>query len=309
MAKHPLAPVKIHGTRDEMVMSFLRFVRHREEAEGKMPTALSDDYKAIKTLGRFRGVPLEVWPKPPTIQEKPRELDQTPEDIHALLHHDYGIKDAKNSYERHLIQYLLVFDFGFGPRMCSEAYTLKVGDFDPKRHLLTITESKKSMKRRRLLIEPEWLCCSPSHPSLAQYLKWRAKVDVGGTDAFFLKPNGEPFPSPEAIKQYLEGKVKPYFPWFHCYLGRTWNVNARLVDSGFDYNQVADWTGHASVEMIRSHYDKDARIHAKMYGAKWLERAFRTPKSKRTVIRPKTPLLSGVSPVEIDAPTEIRTRV
>lgn len=84
-------------------------------------------------------------------------------------------------------------------------------------------------------------------------------------------------------------------------------MNARLVEWGFDYARVADWTGHESVEMVRSHYEKDARIHAQLYGKDWLERAFRKP--KRTVKGPKPTSLSGVSPVEYDAPGEIRTRV
>lgn len=304
LASHPLVPVKVHGTRMDLVDSFLQFMHHREIVEGKTGTAIANDFKAVKILAKYRGIPREVWPKPPPILEKANETLPSPEEIHALLHSSYA-PDAKNSYTQHLIQYLLVLDFGFGPRMPSEAHALRIQDFDPDRHLITIREPKKSMRSRRLYVEPEWLCCGTNRPSLVHYLKWREKVDVGGTDAFFLKPNGEPFPTKDALRVFLEGYIRPKFPWYHGYLGRTWTTNARLIEWGFDYARVADWLGHESVEMVRKHYEKDARIHQKLYGDAWLDRAFRKPKSKRTVEAPKMASLSASSPVEYDAPAGI----
>ena len=122
---------------------------------------------------------------------------------------------------------------------------------------------------------PRWLCCGKNRASLAQYLKWRAKVDVGGTDAFFLMPNGEPFKSKHHLKRWLDLRVKPKFPWFHGYLGRLWCANARLIEWGYDYSRVAEWLGHESVDMTRRTYEHEARLHRRNYGGSWMERAFK----------------------------------
>jgi integrase len=228
LAAHPIVPVKLHSTRYDMVESFLRFLYHRENVEHKLGTATKNDFKAVLALAKYRGIPREVFPKRAPIIQQARDTLPQPEEIHALLHTTWT-RDPTHSYEQHLIQYLLVYIFGFGVRAPSEAHALKVSDFDPNRHLIVIREPKKSKRTRRLYIEPEWLCCGKNRPSLNQYLKWRAKVDVGGTDAFFLKPNGEPFHNELAVARFLERRVKRKFPWFHCYLGRTWNANARLI--------------------------------------------------------------------------------
>jgi integrase len=280
MAMHPIAPVRLHGTRYELVDSFLRFAHHREYAEGKGYGALKNDYKAIKALGKFRGVPPELWPKPPVHIKKAKELLPSPEQIRELIFSDHGIPNAKNSYEAHLLQYLLLFNFGFGVRFPSEVFALRVQDFDPKTHTIIITEPKKSGRTRRLFIEPTYLCCGTNTPSLAQFLRWRKRLDanVGGSDKFFLKPDGSEFPSKEALTQWVNGRINPdpanpRFPWYYGYLGRTWNANARLIECGFEYGTVADWLGHESVDMTRENYEKDARIQAKIYGDAWLRRA------------------------------------
>lgn len=107
----------------------------------------------------------------------------------------------------------------------------------------------------------------------------RDKVDVGGTDAFWLQPSGEPFPNKLALKRFLDRRVKPHFPWFQCYLGRRWNANARLIEWKYDYARVADWMGHESVDMVRREYEHDARIHERLLGRDWLMRAFQKPRT------------------------------
>ncbi|MBI2078558.1 MAG: site-specific integrase, partial [Euryarchaeota archaeon] len=245
----------------------------------KLGTALKNDFKAIGYLAKYRGIPREVFPKPPPILEKPKAVLPTPEQIHQLLHGRY-VPDPEHSYEQHLIEALLRFDFGFGPRMPSEAYALKLQFLDIERHLLIIQEPKKSNRQRRLVIKPKWLCCSPTRGSLANYVRhWRPKVDVGGTDAFFLDPNGEPFKSKDALTQWLNGRVKDKFPWYYPYLGRHWCANARLIDSrdergSMDFVKVAEWLGHTSVTTLRRYYEHDAEMHYELYGGNWIERAF-----------------------------------
>jgi integrase len=274
MATHPLVPVKIHGTRFDLVDSFYQHMRHRETVEHKAATAVKNDFKAVASLGDFRGIPREVWPRPPTVPRRARKILPSPEDIHDLLHSDYA-PDPQNNYANHLVRYMLVLDFAFGLRFPNEAFSLRITDFDPAGHTLVIREPKKGGSTRRVLIEPSWLCCGPNRPSLAQFLRWRAKVDVGGTDAFFLMPNGEPFKSKYQLKRWLDTHVKPKFPWFHTYLGRIWCANARLIEWKYDYARVAEWLGHESVDMTRRTYEHEARLHRKKYGEAWLERAFK----------------------------------
>jgi integrase len=281
MARHPIFPVKIHGTRTQLVDSFLRFFRHREVDERRRPGALKNDLKAIRNLGDFLGIPRELWPRAPPMPKKVRSSLPRPEQVNALLHARYA---AKNSYEQLLMRSLLALDFGFGVRFPSEAFALRVQDVDLRQHTLVITEPKKRGSTRRVLIEPAWLCCGRTRASLANYLKARAKIDVGGTDALFLQPTGEPFPNKLALKRWIDRRVKPVaerlgfgqgVDRFHCYLGRTWCANARLIEWGFDYGRVADWLGHDSVDMTRNNYEQEARLHAKLYGDQWLSRAFR----------------------------------
>lgn len=273
METHPVSPVHLHGSRQDLVETFVRFAHYRESVEGKASTALVNDFKAVKLLGAFRGVPKEVWPRPPPIVAKEKAVLPRPEEVAQVLHATYAA-DPRHSYEQHLVRALLAFNLGFGPRFPSEAHSLRVQDFDPERHLIVVTEPKKSGRRRRLYIEPEWLCCGRTRPSLQNYVKhWRPKVDVGGTDAFFLMPTGEPFASKESLNKWLNERVKPLFPWYHGYFGRHWCATARLIEWDFDYERVADWIGD-QVERVRESYDMDARIHRKMYGGAWLERAF-----------------------------------
>lgn len=274
MANHPVQPLKLDGTPRELVESFYEAYRYAVDVEDRGPGALKNDFEAVRSLGAFLGVPRDVWPAQPTNPRKERDLLPTPEEVHALVHADYTPNAAKN-YENQLIKYLLVYDFGIGARLPSEAWVLKVGDFDPATHTIVITEPKKGSPRRRLLIEPEWLCCGVTRPSLAQYAEaWRPKVDVGGTDAFWLKPNGEPFPTPGALGRWLSRRVKKRFPWFYPYLGRTWTANARLIDWDFDYQRVAQWLGHDKADRLRKSYEQDARIHQRLYGEHWIYRAF-----------------------------------
>ncbi|MHB8584823.1 MAG: hypothetical protein ACYDDF_03160 [Thermoplasmatota archaeon] len=83
--------------------------------------------------------------------------------------------------------------------------------------------------------------------------------------------------------KWVNDHVKPKFPWFHPYMGRTWSVNARLIATAtraanrevvFDWVTVAEWHGHNSVERLRHDYQRAVKIAYKMHGDHWLERAF-----------------------------------
>lgn len=272
MQEHEAMPVRMHGSRYEVVNSFYLYVRYRETVEGARHGAVINDHKAIRTLGDFLGIPREVWPTAPTAPKTDERWLPTPEEVYDLLHADYTPR-PNVSYENALVKALLLLDYGIGVRFPSEAHALKLRDFDPDRHLLVITEPKKSGRRRTLLLEPEWLCCSKQHASLANYLKWRDKVDPERKqEAFFLKPDGTPFASKFGMLKFVRGHVVKRFPWFHPYQGRHWCANARLIEWGFDATRVADWLGHEAVDMTRRAYDHNARLYARLYGTDWLAR-------------------------------------
>lgn len=287
MERHPVFPVQMHRGAWAFVNSFWLYVQHREKQEGCGPGALKNDHRAVRCLGQFLGIPGDVWPTAPTQPMTDEREIPAPERIHALLHTDYTAS-PRISYANHLVKGLLVFDFLVGARMPSEAFALRLADFDPARHRLVVTEPKKTGRRRTIhmvsivrgkhgkpgRIEPHWYCCSTRHPSLANYLLWRKKVDPEGKqEAFFLRADGTPFPSKYALAKWLNEMVKPKFPWFHPYLGRHWSCNARLIDSSYDYSAVAKWHGHESVDMTRQEYEHNARMLEAEFGGNWLIRA------------------------------------
>lgn len=278
MERHDKMPVRMHGERDEIVNSFWLYVKYREDVEGVPMSSLVNDHKAIRVLGDFLGIPHNVWPTAPMLPRNEELEIPSPEMVHDLLHADY-LPNVKGNYANALLKYLLVFDFGFGIRFPSEPQAAKLQDVDLKRHILTVTEPKKSGRRRRLLIEPEWLCCGKRHASLANWLTWREKCDPK-TDALFPRPDGQAFESKEAMSRFIWKHVGPRFDWFNPYLGRHWSVNARLVEWDFDYARVADWHGHESVNMTKNHYAHSARLHERLYGDNWLRRAFEKPRPR-----------------------------
>lgn len=287
MERHAHMPVKLHADRYTLVNTFYLYVSYREHVEREGAGALINDHKAIRSLGDFLGIPREVWPTRPTMPATDERWLPSPEQVYELLHADYT-RYASSSYDNALIRALLTFDFCFGPRFPSEAHVLALKDFRPQQHVIVITEPKKSGRRRTLLIEPEWMCCSTRHPSLETYRSvWRAKVDPDARQtAFFLKSDGEPFSTKDAMRKFVNDAVKPLFPWYHGYLGRHWCANARLIEWDFDYPRVADWLGHETVDMTRREYEHNARLYKRLHGVDWLARVSRTGRRDKGQKRP-----------------------
>lgn len=279
MGKHGPMPVMLHGSREELVNSFCLYVTYRESVEKVPASSLVNDHKAVRVLGDFLGIPREVWPTAPTLPWNDEREMPSPEMVSELLHADY-LPSASRNYENALLRYLLAFDFGFGIRFPSEAHALRLADVDLERHVITVTEPKKSGRRRRLLVEPSWLCCSKKRMSLENWLRWRDKLGAS-TDAFFPTATGEAFPSKEAMNRFVWRNVRPRFPWFNPYLGRHWSVNARLIEWEFDYARVAAWHGHESVNMTKNAYEQSARLQEALHGGDWLARAFTKAKRKQ----------------------------
>lgn len=285
MASHPTHPVKLQGRGEDITASFVDFAFHREEEEGKAPTAVVNDYKAFRLLAAFLGLDAKALPKPPTVVAKARPELPSPEEVHALLRHKFFPGDTQRSYENALVQYLCAASVGLGVRATSELHALKLSGFNPERHTLVIEEPKKGSPTRRIYVEPTWLCCGSNVLSLGNWLRWRDKVDPERREeAFFLRPDGRPFPSKEAMSAFLWGAVpRDVFPWWSPNLGRRWCATGRLIMWGWDYYRTAQWLGHSDVEMLRAHYDVESRLHARLHGEDWLYRAFHgKPRRART---------------------------
>jgi hypothetical protein len=111
-------------------------------------------------------------------------------------------------------------------------------------------------------------------------------------EEFFLRPDGQPFSSKESLASWLHDRVKPFFQWFHGYLGRTWCINARLIETGiqrengrweYDWISVANWVGHENLTTLRKYYDQYIDVQRHVHGTGWLHRAFITPDRTRPV--------------------------
>lgn len=277
MENYAPQPVMLHGTRYQFVVSGRLYYKVRKES-GAGPGALLKDLKCLKTMGKFLGISTQVWPVQPPQPHRARGFVPTPDEVHRLLHTHYAPNHKRNPLDA-WIRHVLAFHFGFDLRSPKEVWFLRVTDYEPDRGMLRVTEPKKLHRERDLYVEPTFLASSRRHLSLDGWLQWREKLDARG-DAMFPNPlTGRNFSTPEALKQFLDRRVKPFFPWFHGYGARHWCVYARIIDAGFtdtSYHQVAEWFGHDSADMTRSVYGPSARVYSKspVYGKQWLVRAF-----------------------------------
>jgi integrase len=293
METYPGQPVMLHGSRYQFLMTGRLFYAVRKQgnpAKGVEPAgdgALQKDLKCLKTLGRFLGVPPNVWPVSPPRIRSTGERMPTPEEVRALLHTDWT-PNAKHSIENAWIKTVLAMHFGIGMRSPKEYWFLPADAYEPSAGLLTITEPKKRHRQRTVFVEPTWLAKGTNRPSLDNWLKWRARLNPEGRTMFPNPITGKDFPSPEAFKQFLDRRVKARFPWWHGYIARHWSCYARIIEGGFtdsSYNAVAEWFGHDSVDMTRDTYGPAARAYSKSprYGTDWLSRAFAKPRANRQV--------------------------
>lgn len=278
---YPGQPVMLHGTRYQFLLSGRLFYAVRK-ASGAGPGALKKDLKSLKTLGKFLGLPKEVWPVSPPMTRGIKSFVPTPEEVRELLHTDWT-PNAKRNIENLWIKHVLAMHFGLGCRPPKEFWVMKVDAWDSEAGILTVIEPKKRHRIRRIYVEPTWLAHGTNRPSLDSWMKHRQRLG-NKTDAMFPNPlTGEAFPSPEAFTAFLAGRVKKRFPWWHGYVARHWCSYARLIDGGLtdsNYNEVAEWFGHDSVDMTRDTYGPAARTYAKSprYGTNWLSRGFAKPR-------------------------------
>ena len=305
IANHPRRPVDLHAPPAEFVRQVIDFLAYRRDVEGKAATARVNDIRALRPWAVFNGLDPKLLPVQPHVPRRARERLATPEEVYALLHHPYTPEPDRNP-ENLLVRGMLTYCMS-GWRFPSEAWSAVKDDLDPEWHLLTVHEMKKAGTIRRILVEPTQLCCRPNRMSMANWSKARGRVDRGLSDALFVKPDGTPFPSKEAMRSWLLRRVQPVFPWFQGYTLRRWIANALLVEWDFDYARVAEQLGHESVDMTRRTYEHEARLHARMYGKDWLARALARPRRKTAPQHaPGVPASYCATPsYEVDAPAGI----
>lgn len=266
-------PVNLWGTKDAAVDTFLRYIVHREHIEDKSRAALGGDHKAFRTLCDLVGIDRKKLPVVPAEPASDVREIPSPEDVYDLIHAKYRPGGGANP-ENQLVRYVLAFSFAFAVRTPSEVVAMTVDDLHFDTGEITITEPKKSGRKRRLLVEPEWLLTSPTQMSLKNWLIWRDKIDPD-TDQLFPRMDGTAWACKENLSSWLRNRVLDEFPWWSPNLARYWGINARLIDTGFDAYRVAKWTGHTNVNRIKDHYAPRARALEKAYGDRWVLRAFR----------------------------------
>lgn len=291
MGAYPGQPVMLHGTRYQFVLSGRLFYKVRKDVQKSTSAALSKDLKCLRMLGKFLGVPRDVWPVQPPQEWRQQEKIPTPEEVYATLHTHY-LPDWKGAgaIEDAWVRHVLALHWGVGLRSPKEHWVLPVDAYGPGTGFLDVIEPKKRYRERRLYLEPTWLAKSHARPSLDSWLRWRDKLNPSGSAMFPNPVTGKDFPTPAAFKRHLDQLVKPVFPWFHGYLTRHWCVYARIIDAGFTdtaYNAVAEWFGHRRSDMTRDVYGPAARAYSKSpaYGQDWLARAFCKPRLRQ----PKEP--------------------
>lgn len=286
MATYEDQPVIIDGTRSQLVRSFYLYFDYREDHDDNAgPGALKNDIRAVKLLGSFLGIPDNVWPTQPKVSREQKKIPP-PEAVSEMLHWEWT-PNPRRKYRNGLVRYFLFFSFMLGLRSPSELYQLSVHDINLDRGTIVVTEPKKGNERRTVYVEPERLMDGHKNYSVEKWLHtWRPKCDPE-TDALFPQPDGTAYSSKFALRQGVMRVVDrhPEFSWVHPYLGRHWSVNARLIDWDFDYDRVANWHGHESVDRTRNSYESGARVLKKSYDDNWLMRALRSVNPGRGVFR------------------------
>lgn len=296
MARHPVVPVELHGSRADIISNFSMYVNYREHEEHTEAGALATDHKAIRALGAFLSIPDNVWPGMPKAVSTESRWVPDPEQVNEILQADHG---PRRSYECHLARYMLAYSFGIGVRPPSELHSAKVDDVDLKHGVLIIEETKKAGTRRELVVSPDWLISGRTRLSLKNWIEGPRNLCEPRTNALFPNVDGQPFRTREAMRNFLVRQVRGdprdkavplKFDWYQPYVARHWSVNARLIESArvvqgqtiYDWNAVARWHGHESVKMTMSTYGRAVEVNHRKYGAEWLSRAFGTTRAARS---------------------------
>lgn len=301
MESYEAQPVTFDGTREDLVQSFHLYYMHRKERDADAGAgALENDLKAIKSLGAFLGIPKNVWPSYPNTPPREKPVP-APELVSRMLRTAYT-PNPWRTYDNQLARYFLFFTFLIGMRPPSETYEMSVHDVNLDLGTVTITEPKKGDRRRTVYVEPQRLMTGHKNMSVEKWLDHRRKVDPE-TDQLFPQPSGEPWASERTLRNHVCDLVQDEYPWWHPYMGRTWSVNARLVDWDHDYGRVAQFHGHEKVDRTKNDYEQSARALEKVFDPpgdepSWIQRALQPVPEDHPITESENDLSSWVADFE-----------
>jgi len=236
MESHPI-PVDF---RNPDYSNFIRHMDYREQIEHAGQSALSHEWKTMKTFLKAYGIPITNWTyRPPPIPQAKARIIPSPELAFKMIHHKYN----SDLYENALAQYTLLHTFMIGWRNPSETCIMAVDDVKIEEGILIIHEPKKHQSTR-ILIPDKALFKGQTRKSFKNWIdKWRPRVEYQYSgNTLYLRPDGYPI---DVVKyrMFMVRHVKEVFPEYQPYVTRHWCaiaklINTKLESKNFDIYEV-----------------------------------------------------------------------
>lgn len=267
--------------RNPNYINFIRHMDYREQIEHAGQSALSHEWKTMKTFLKAYGIPLTDWNyRPPSCPQSKARIIPLPDLVYKMIHHKY----SKNEYENALVQYTLMHTFMIGWRNPSETCSMTMDDIKLKEGILVIREPKKHHSTR-IIIPDKALFKGRTRKSFKNWIdKWRSKVENQHSgNALYLRPDGYPIDIVR-YRMFMSRHVKPIFPEYQPYVSRHWCAIAKLIKTkletkNFDIYEVRDWLGHTKIETTMA-YVRDTQQYMQSAPYDWFKYVLKRHKSK-----------------------------
>lgn len=252
--------------------NFIRHMDYREQVEQAGQSALSHEWKTMKTFLKAYGIPLMDWNyRPPACPKAKARIVPLPELVHKMIHYKY----SKDEYVNALIQYTLLHCFMIGWRNPSETCVMTINDVKIEEGILIIREPKK-YDSTRVIVPKKALMKGKTRKSFKNWIdKWRSKVENQHSgNALYLQPDGHPLQI-QRFRMFMTRKVRPVFPEYQPYVSRHWCAIAKLINTKletkrFDIYDVRDWLGHTKIETTMA-YVRDAKQYMQHAPYDWFK--------------------------------------
>ena len=234
MQNHPVYPVNWLKFEPEQILNQLlhrQLYQYKERAKQTGnptygTTQLHNLWKTVNMFAEAYGLDISFWGwNPPAVPEPQVKIVPRPEIVNRLMHKWY----TNDRFENALIRTLLTVGFHIGLRP-EELITIKVDDIKLDDGYIFIREQKKKFRERQVWID-DAVMNSRRQNSLRNWIKvWRPKrANENSGNFIFIKKNGKPFPSEDALRMYLSPFVKPVWSDFKPKIMRDWSAIARLI--------------------------------------------------------------------------------
>jgi len=257
--------------------NFIRHMDYREQVELAGHSALSHEWKTMKTFLKAYGIPLSDWSyKPPSCPKSKARMIPLPDLVHKIIHYKY----SKDEYENALVQYTLMHTFMIGWRNPSETCIMTVDDVKLDKGILIITEPKKH-KSTRVIVPEKALMTGKTRKSFKNWIdKWRPKAENQYSgNALYLRPDGRPLEI-QQYRMFMTRKIKPIFPEYQPYVSRHWCAIGKLIKSKletkkYDIYDVKDWLGHSEIQTTMG-YVRDVKQYMRLAPYDWFKRLLKS---------------------------------